>query len=73
MNLTGVSPLLGLGVEDFIVGRTTLKAASNKMVKHEKVCSDNQHVFIPFAFDTFGFLAPKAIHLLKRVQKVMYI
>jgi hypothetical protein len=38
------------------VGRTTLKAASGKMVKHEKVCYDNQHVFIPFVFDTFGFL-----------------
>jgi len=24
-------------------------------------CYDNQHAFIPFAFDTFGFLAPKDI------------
>jgi hypothetical protein len=35
-------------------------------------CSDNQHVFIPFAFDTFGFLALKAVDLLKRIQKVMH-
>jgi hypothetical protein len=42
------------------------------MVKHEKACSDNQHIFIPFAFDTFGFLAPDAVNLLKRVQKVMH-
>ena len=27
--------------------------------------------FIPFAFDTFGFLAPEAVRLLNRVQKVV--
>jgi hypothetical protein len=42
------------------------------MAKHEKACSDNQHAFIPFAFDTFGFLASEAIDLLHRVQKVMH-
>jgi hypothetical protein len=42
------------------------------LTKHEKACSDNQHVFIPFAFDTFGFLAPEAVNLLKRIQKVMH-
>jgi len=31
---------------------------------------DNQHAFIPFDFDTFGFLAPKVVDLLYRVQKV---
>jgi hypothetical protein len=72
VDLTGVSPLVGLGVGDFIVGRAALKAASSKMTKHEKACSDNQHVFIPFAFDTFGFLAPEAVNLLKRIQKVMH-
>jgi hypothetical protein len=63
---------VGLGVGDFTVGRTTLKAASSKMVKHEKACSDNQNIFIPFAFDTFGFLAPEAVDLLKRIQNVMH-
>jgi hypothetical protein len=33
---------------------------------------DNQYVFIPFAFDTFDFLAPDAVNILKRVQKVMH-
>ncbi|MFS8014117.1 hypothetical protein Hanom_Chr15g01340861 [Helianthus anomalus] len=41
-------------------------------IKHEKACLDNQHVFIPFAFDTFGFLAPEAVDLLNRVQRVMH-
>ncbi|GKE14526.1 putative reverse transcriptase domain-containing protein [Tanacetum coccineum] len=49
-----------------------LKAASSKVTKHEKACIENQHVFIPFAFDTFGFLAPEAVELLSRVQRVMH-
>jgi hypothetical protein len=72
VDLTGVSPLVGLRTEDFIAGLATLKAASNKMVKHEKVCSNNQHAFIPFAFDTFAFLARDAVNLLQRVQKIMH-
>jgi len=72
VDLTGVSPLVGLGVGPFTVGQTALKAASSKVAKHEKACSDNQHAFIPFAFDTFGFLAPEAVGLLHRVQKVMH-
>ena len=47
-------------------------AMSSKMVKYEKTCSDNQHAFIPFAFDTFGFLAPEAVDLLHRVQMLMH-
>ena len=54
------------------MGQATLKAASGKVAKHEKACTDNQHTFIPFAFDTFGFLAPEAVELLKRVQRVMH-
>jgi hypothetical protein len=71
VDLTGVFPLVGLVVGHFIVGRTTFKVASSKMAKHEKMCSDNQHIFILFAFDTFGFFAPDAVNLLKRFQKVM--
>jgi hypothetical protein len=61
VDLTRISPLVGLGTEIFIVGQAALKAASCKVVKHEKACSDNQHAFIPFAFDTFGFLAPETV------------
>jgi len=43
------------------------------VAKHEKTCSDNQHAFIPFDFDTFGFLAPETVDLLHKVQKVMHI
>jgi hypothetical protein len=63
---------VGLGVRPFTVGQSALKAALSKVAKHEKACSDNQHVFIPFAFDTFGFLAPEVVDLLHRVQKVMH-
>jgi hypothetical protein len=72
VDLTGVSPLVGLTTADFTVGQVALKAASSKVAKHERACSENQHVFIPFAFDTFGFLAPEAVNVLKRVQRVMH-
>jgi hypothetical protein len=55
------------------VGYTALKAVSSRMAKHEKTFFDNQHIFILFAFDSFGFLARKAENLLKNVQKVIYI
>ncbi|GKG03972.1 hypothetical protein Tco_0314359, partial [Tanacetum coccineum] len=64
VDLTGVSPLVGLR-------DNALKAESSKVAKHEKTCLENQHVFIPFAFDTFGFLAPEAVEFLNRVQRVV--
>ncbi|KAJ0797665.1 putative exostosin [Helianthus annuus] len=72
VDLTGVSPLVGLGGSAFTVGQATLKAASGKVTKHEKACIDNQHMFIPFAFDTFDVLVPEAVDLLSRVQRVMH-
>jgi hypothetical protein len=32
----------------------------------------DQHIFIPFVFDTFDFLIPEAVDILKRVQRIMY-
>jgi len=32
----------------------------------------NQHAFIPFAFDIYGFLAPEVVDILHRVQNVMH-
>ncbi|KAL7587980.1 hypothetical protein Lser_V15G37869 [Lactuca serriola] len=72
VDLTGVSPLVGLGSRSFTAGHAALKAAVCKVVKHENSCIANQHVFVPFAFDTFGFLAPEAVELLNRVQRVMH-
>jgi hypothetical protein len=62
---------VGSETRDFTVGHAALKATSSKVENHKKVCSDNQHVFISFAFDTFGFLAPETVDLLKRVQNIM--
>jgi len=50
VDLTEISPFVGLGVGNFRVGQTTLKATSNKVVKHEKACFNNQHVLITFIF-----------------------
>ncbi|GJV88535.1 putative reverse transcriptase domain-containing protein [Tanacetum coccineum] len=72
VDLTGVSPLVGLSSRGFTAGQAALKAVLGKVTKHEKACIENQHVFIPFAFDTFGFLAPEAVELLSRVQRVMH-
>ena len=63
---------MGLRAGGFTAGHAALKAATNKVTKHERSCMENQHVFIPFAFDTFGFLAPDAVELLKRVQRIMH-
>jgi hypothetical protein len=59
VNLTAVFSLVELTTGNFTVEQTTLEAASSKVPKHTRVCSDNQHAFIPFAFDTFGFIAPE--------------
>ncbi|KAJ0449913.1 putative exostosin [Helianthus annuus] len=71
VDLTGVSPLVWLKDKGFVVGQSVLKAEASKVAKHEKVCLENQHVFVPFAFDTFGGLVPDAVRLLNRVQKVV--
>ncbi|KAJ0435713.1 hypothetical protein HanIR_Chr17g0896351 [Helianthus annuus] len=34
-------------------------------------CLENQHVFIPFTFDTFASLALEAVEFLNRVQRVV--
>jgi hypothetical protein len=69
VDLTGVSSLVGLTTENFTARQTALKAASNKVAKHERTCFNNQPAFIRFAFDTFGFFAPDVVNTLERVQE----
>jgi len=57
VDLIGVSPLVGLRTVVFVVGQVALKAASIKVIKYEKSCSNDQYAFMSFVFDTFGFLA----------------
>lgn len=71
VDLTKVSPLVGLRTGDFTVRHAVLKAASNKMIKHKNTFS-NQHDFITFAYDTFGFLVLEALDLLQRFQRLIY-
>jgi hypothetical protein len=42
VDLTVVSPFMGLMIGDFTVGQATLKIVSNKMTKYERACSDNR-------------------------------
>jgi hypothetical protein len=63
LDLSEVFPLVGLRAGDFIAGQTALKAASNKVAKHEKAYSDNQHVFIPLVF-----VSPRSMNVIfKRI------
>ena len=71
VDLTGVSPLVGRRDTGFVARQAVLKAEAGKIAKHEKACVENQYAFIPFAFDTFGSLAPDAATFLKRVQRVV--
>ncbi|KAJ0589316.1 hypothetical protein HanIR_Chr04g0184751 [Helianthus annuus] len=73
LNLTGVSPLAGFWENGFVAGQAVLKAESKKVEKHAKACEDNQHAFVPLAFDTFGSLAPEAVRFLSRIQRVVHI
>ena len=67
-----VFPLVGLRSVGFTAGHAALKADVCKVAKHENACIEDQHVFVPFAFDTFGFLTPEVVELLNRVQRVMH-
>ncbi|KAJ0444093.1 hypothetical protein HanIR_Chr16g0828001 [Helianthus annuus] len=71
VDLTGVFSLVGLRDNGFVAGQALLKAESGKVAKHKKACLENQHVFIPFTFDTSGSLASEVVEFLYRVQQVM--
>ncbi|KAJ0716302.1 putative exostosin [Helianthus annuus] len=72
VDLTSVSPLAGFRENEFVAGQAVLKTESKNVEKHAKACEDNQHVFVPLAFDTFGSLAPEAVRFLARVQCVVH-
>ena len=72
VDLTGVSPLAGLRDNGFVAEQAMKRAETKKVEKHAKACEENQHVFVPLAFDTFGSLAPEAIRFLTRVQRVVH-
>jgi hypothetical protein len=42
------------------------------MAKNDKFCGENQHIFISFAFDIFGFLTLEVVNLLKKIQTTMH-
>nr|GEV30753.1 auxilin-like protein [Tanacetum cinerariifolium] len=71
VDLNEVSPLVGLSSKGFTVGHATLKIALCKVKKHAKACMKTQHMFIPFAFNASGFLAPEALEIVSRVQRIM--
>ena len=61
-------PIRGLEGWGFYDEQAALNAAAGKVIKYENLYMENQDLFIQFAFDTFGFLAPDVVELLNRVQ-----
>jgi hypothetical protein len=62
VDLTRVSPLVGLMTENFTIWQATLKVASSKVPKHERTCYNNQH----------DFLALDVVNILKKLQRFMH-
>jgi hypothetical protein len=73
VDLIRALPLVGLRAETFTEEQTALKVVSSKVVKHEKTCSDNEHDFVPFAFDSVGFISPEVVSILQKVHKILNI
>ncbi|KAL5714452.1 hypothetical protein ACHQM5_016415 [Ranunculus cassubicifolius] len=72
VDLTGSSPLVGLGQGIFEVHKALENATRKKYAKHDKACQEGGYEFIPFGFTTFGGLSEEAIDLLSRVEKVAH-
>ncbi|KAF5189448.1 hypothetical protein FRX31_020965 [Thalictrum thalictroides] len=71
VDITGESSMVGFGNIHFEVCQAARCATTVNEDKHGATCKANQHGFIPFAFDTFRFLASEALELFKRVHKVV--
>lgn len=63
-DLTRVSLLAGLSTRAFTVGQTIFKTNSSKVVKNDEICSNDQHAFILFVFDSFGYLVIEVVDIL---------
>ena len=50
VDLTGVSPLVGMRDTGFVSGQATLKAESGKVAKHGKACLENLTCVHPICF-----------------------
>lgn len=64
--------MVGVRTGGFTMSQATLKVASNEAAKHTKTCSNNQHTFIPFAFDTLDFLVIETVDLIEKIQRLIH-
>jgi len=63
----------GIGIRGFYGGTDNSQSCFKHSGKiRDKTCYDNQHVFMPFVFDIFGFLTSDVVDILRRVQKSMH-
>lgn len=58
---------IGLKVMEFLKLFRQLLLQNLQNLRHKSACTTNQHSFIQFAFDMFGFLAPDTVLLKKLI------
>ena len=67
VDVTVVSPICKTLPSNFVLGKASLDAENQKILKHEASCSLAGYGFHPFAVDVFGIVAPSSLNLLERV------
>lgn len=64
--------VVGLRDNELVAGHVVAKIESCKVAKHEKNYLQNQHFFYSMPFDSFGFLAPKVMNFLTKIQRIIH-
>lgn len=71
IDLTKMSPLVGIRNNEFIASHLSRRNQA-KLVNKKNASLENQHVFIHFAFDTFGFLVIEFAVFQNMVKRVVH-
>nr|GEV41415.1 hypothetical protein [Tanacetum cinerariifolium] len=69
VDLTGSSPLMQIGMVDFVPGQAVIDVAQRKRGKYMAKCAANGYGFLLFSFSSLRELEADAVTLLKRIQK----
>ena len=70
MDMTGISPFAGGGVNSWAPGVALCNAVEKKKRKYASICAANGYSFIPFAFSTLGELDKEALGILSRLKSI---
>ncbi|KAL5718743.1 hypothetical protein ACHQM5_011613 [Ranunculus cassubicifolius] len=67
VDLIGVSPFAGDGLNRFQAGNAVIAAERRKISKYQEACTKGGFGFAPFSFSTFGELGPGALDIMDRI------